>query len=53
MGIVGCLLFLTRALARVLDRQGCGDDYRFEQAAFLVAGQHNASEPRIDREPSD
>ncbi|MNG88401.1 hypothetical protein D3C79_472370 [compost metagenome] len=50
MGLVGRLLALGRTLARVLHRQGTGDDQHFLQAALAGAFEQHAPQPRVDRQ---
>ncbi|MNJ31158.1 hypothetical protein D3C77_257840 [compost metagenome] len=48
MGLVGSLLALGRTLARILHRQGTGDDQQLVQAALLGAFEQHAAQARVD-----
>ena len=50
MGLVGRLLTLRWALARVLDRHGAGDDQHFLQTAQLGRFQQHAAHARVHRQ---
>jgi hypothetical protein len=52
MRLVGRLLLVVRAVARILDFEHRGDDQHLGQAAFLRGRQDHASDPRIDGQPS-
>ena len=44
------LLFVHRALARILNGERRGDDHRLTHAAVLLRLQHHARQTRIDRQ---
>ena len=50
MFLIGGLLFLDRALARILNRQRRGDNHHFAHAAKALRLQYHARQARIDRQ---
>ncbi|MNP07702.1 hypothetical protein D3C76_997400 [compost metagenome] len=50
MRLVGGLLTLRRTLARVLHRQGAGNDQQFTETALLGTFEQHAPQPRVDRQ---
>ena len=53
LSLISRLLFILWALARVLYFQGGSDDKYVGQTGFLVRGENDPANPRIDGEPSE